>query len=111
MGLRYEQALVERLMQGVHTMEESVTYQAILKKGEAQGEARGEAKEARRMLILLGRGKLGEPAPEAMTLLDGVTDVQRLEELALRVEHATSWQQLLGLADPQGRSRKRKPSS
>jgi predicted transposase YdaD len=111
MGLRYEQAVVEKLMQGVLTMEESVTYQAILKKGEARGEARGKAEEAMRMLMLLGRRKLGEPSPEAMAALDGVTDIHRLEELALQLEHATSWPRLLGLAAPQGRSRKRKPLS
>jgi len=107
MGLRYEQAVVEKLMQGVLTMEESVTYQAILKKGEA----RGKAEEAMRMLMLLGRRKLGEPSPEAMAALDGVTDIHRLEELALQLEYATSWPRLLGLAAPQGRSRKRKPLS
>jgi predicted transposase YdaD len=34
MGLRYEQALVNQLLEGVIAMEESVTYQALIAKGE-----------------------------------------------------------------------------
>src|SRR5438132_13996940 len=44
MGLRYEQALVNQLLEGVVAMEESVTYQAIL--------ARGALEEARKTLLL-----------------------------------------------------------
>ncbi len=43
MGVRYERALVQRLLQGVQSMKESVTYQAILEEGEAKGIARGKA--------------------------------------------------------------------
>jgi hypothetical protein len=67
MGLRYERALIQSLLQGVVTMKESVTYQAILEEGEARGEAKGraegEAKEARKILLLLGRDQLGEGDP------------------------------------------------
>jgi predicted transposase YdaD len=48
MGTRYEESLIETLLQGVITMEESVTYQAILRKGKAQG----VAEEARKILLL-----------------------------------------------------------
>jgi hypothetical protein len=107
MGLRYEPALVQRLLQGVKTMKESATYQAIIE----EGEAKGEAKEARKILLLLGRRHLGEPPADATAVLDALTDVQALEELTLRLEKANSWQELLAL-NGGGRSRRsRKRSS
>jgi len=39
MGLRYDLALAGELLKGVLAMEESVTYQEIIRKGEARGEA------------------------------------------------------------------------
>ncbi len=56
MGLRYERALIQKLLQGVVTMKESVTYQAIIEEGMAEGLAKGLAKgeidEARKILLL-----------------------------------------------------------
>jgi len=127
MGLRYERALIQRLLQGVVTMKESVTYQAILEEGEAIGEARGEArgeaigeargeakgqaKEARKILMLLGREQFGEPSANVQAAMNALADVNQLEELTVRVKHAASWQELLGLAVPRRRSPRRKPSS
>jgi hypothetical protein len=102
MGTRYEQALIRTLLQGVTAMKESVTYQAILREGEAN--------EARKLLLLQGRSRFGEPPPEAMAALDAVTDVSRLEELGVRLLQASSWQDLLGLNGPRRRGRGRKKS-
>jgi predicted transposase YdaD len=55
MGLRYERAVIQKLLQGVLTMKESVTYQAIIEEGEAKGEAKGKTEEARKLLRLLER--------------------------------------------------------
>jgi predicted transposase YdaD len=109
MGLRYERALIERLVRGVLGMKESVTYQAILEEGEARGEAKGKAEEARRMLLLFGRDRLGEPPADVTAALDAVADVGRLEALALRLKHVASWQELLGLPAPRRRAGRRKP--
>src|SRR5205085_1945749 len=49
MGLRYQESLIQRLLQGVVAMKESVTYQAILEEGKAEGKAEGRAEEARRI--------------------------------------------------------------
>ncbi|MBY0522177.1 MAG: hypothetical protein K2R98_02195 [Gemmataceae bacterium] len=101
MGMCYPDALIETVLQGVVAMEESVTYQKILRKGEArgivEGVAKGEANEARKMLLLLGRARFGEPTPEAVAALDALTDVRQLEELGVRLLQATSWQELLGV--------------
>ncbi|MBY0522869.1 MAG: hypothetical protein K2R98_05705 [Gemmataceae bacterium] len=91
MGMRYPDVQIETLLQGVVAMEESVTYQKIIRKGEA----RGEANEARKMVVLMGRARFGEPSPEALAALDALTDVGRLEALGVRLLQAASWQELL----------------
>ena len=111
MGFRYEQALIQRLLQGVETMKESTTYQAILSEGKAEGVAEGKTEEARNMLLLLGRRRFGEPPPEAVAALDALSDVSRLEELGVRLLEASSWQELLGLNGPGRRGRGRKKTS
>jgi hypothetical protein len=103
MGMRYEPAMVNNLLQGVFAMKESSTYQAILREGEAN--------EARKMLLLMGRSQFGEPPPEAMAALDALTDVSRLEELGVRLLSASSWQELLGLNGPSRRGRGRRKTS
>jgi hypothetical protein len=90
MGLRYEKAMIQTLLQGVITMKESVTYQAIIEEG--------EAKEARKILLLQGRRRFGEPAPAVAAALEAMTDVQKLEDLTVRLLDTASWQELLGLA-------------
>jgi hypothetical protein len=76
-------------------MEESVTYQAIIRKGEAKGEAKGKTEEARKILLLMGQKRFGAPTPEVIAALDGLSDVAKLEELTVRLLEATSWQELL----------------
>jgi predicted transposase YdaD len=101
MGLRYDEALIGRLLEGVRDMEESVTYQAIIRKGEAKGRAEGRAEgqleEARRVLLIVGRRRLGEPTADVIAALDAKTEVPELEQLAERLDQAASWQDLLGL--------------
>jgi hypothetical protein len=111
MGLRYERAIVQRLLQGVVTMKESVTYQAIVEEGRAEGLAKGEAREARKILLLQGRRRFGEPPPEAVAALDALVNVQKLEELTLRLLETNSWQELLALngRGRRGRGRKQSP--
>src|SRR5262245_39247175 len=59
LGLRYDAEVIERVFTEVENMEESTTYQLILSRGEARGEARWRAEEARRYLLRLGRAKFG----------------------------------------------------
>jgi hypothetical protein len=93
MGACYPDALIDSLLPGVIAMEESVTYQKIIRKGEAKG----EINEARKIVLLGGRTRFGEPPPDAVAALEAVTDVARLEGLVPRLFQATSWQDLLGL--------------
>jgi predicted transposase YdaD len=88
MGLRYPAELSEALFQGVMTMEESTTYQLIVKRGRIQ--------EARTLLLRLGRTKFGVPADASMTAaLERITDLEHLETLGERLLHVSSWQDLL----------------
>jgi hypothetical protein len=100
MGMRYEEALVKSLLQGVLTMKESVTYQAII--------AEGKAEEARNMIFLQGRDKFGEPSAEAEAALNALSDVRQLEQLGVRLLRVSSWEELLGLNGPGRRGRKKK---
>jgi hypothetical protein len=97
---------IDDTLQGVITMKESVTYQAIIE----EGEAKGKTEEARKILLLLGRDQLGEPSPDVLAALDTLADVSRLEELTVRLKRAASWQELLDLPVPR-RSLRKKPSS
>jgi predicted transposase YdaD len=107
MGLCYEQALVDRLLEGVVAMEDSVTYQAII----AKGEQRGALREARKTLLMLGREQFGAPTPEVTAAIEAINDLDRLEQLSIRVLHAGSWQELLDLPRRPPRRRKRAPKN
>jgi hypothetical protein len=95
MGLRYDEAVTSELLRGVRNMRESVTYQAILREGEAIGEARGRADEARRILLRLGERKFGPPTVGTRAELRRISDLERLELLTDRVLNASSWDELL----------------
>jgi predicted transposase YdaD len=95
MGLRYETALIESLLSGVRQMEESVTYQAIIRRGEKKGREQGLREEALRMLLLAAQPKLGAPGKPIRAALDAITDVTRFERLAARITTASSWSELL----------------
>lgn len=95
MGLRFGEALIHNLLSGVMQMENSTTYQAVLRRGAAEGRLQGELTEARNMLLLLGRDKFGEPGPADAATIDAISDKTRLEALARRVLIASSWDDLL----------------
>src|SRR5262249_39801350 len=96
MGIRYSRQGAEVLLRGVVSMKESVTYQAILGEGEAKGEVKGAITEARKFLLLLGNDRFGPPDRATRDELEGIHDLQRLEELGVRVSRVGSWQELLG---------------
>lgn len=100
MGMRYERALAQRLLQGVLAMKESVTYQAIIEEGEAKGK--------RSMIFLMARSRFGEPSAEAEDALNALSDVPQLEKLGVRLLSVSSWEELLDLKGPGRRSRGRK---
>ncbi len=96
LGLKYSVEMADVLLRGVKEMEESSTYQAILRKGEALGETKGAAIEARRLIIRLGTRKLGDPDLAIRDLLDSIDDIDALERMIDRLDPAKQWSDLLG---------------
>ena len=68
-------------------MEESSTYQLI--------EERGARKVLTQAILKHGRLKCGEPKADQLTTLQGIEDLDRLEELHRRSVTATTWEELL----------------
>lgn len=95
-GLRIKSAdmapLFERVV--IH-MKESSAYQLILAEGEAKGEARGRASEARAILLRQGRKCFGEPDAVSLGALQAITDIGVLEQLSEKLLDVSSWQELL----------------
>jgi hypothetical protein len=103
MGLRYSETLTDQLLQEVISMEESVTYQAIVR--------RGKREEARKLILLQGRNRFGRVSAEVRDSLNAIQDVEKLEDLGIRLLEVSSWQELLGLPEQPPRSRSRKQST
>lgn len=87
LGLRYSDALADLLFQEVLGMEESTTYQAIVRKSRLA--------EARQMLLRQGRKLFGSVDEATEAALNAIEDVEKLEELGERVLDVSSWQELL----------------
>jgi predicted transposase YdaD len=111
MGLRWPRELTEQLLQGVRSMKESVTYQAILEEGRDEGRDEGALAEAKKLLRMQGVGCFGPFDAQTAAALDRINDLPRLEELLVRLPHVGSWQELLGRPAPRrpGGQRRRTP--
>jgi predicted transposase YdaD len=89
MGLRYADELVSHLLEGVQTMRESTTYQAILREGRITGE--------QQFLLRLGTKRFGEPDAATVTAIEAIQDIERLEALGERILNPDlhAWNDLL----------------
>ncbi len=92
LGLRYSEEFAAALFEEVLGMEESVTYQAIVRRGREEGRGEGE----RRILLLQGETKFGPPSAAVRAALESVSDTAQLEKLGVRLMSAGSWEELLG---------------
>lgn len=72
-------------------MKESVTYQAIIAEGKAEGLVEG----ARKLLLHQGTGRFGPPSKANLADLKRINDLARLEELSDRMLIVDSWRELL----------------
>ena len=96
MGMKYPAELALSLLKGVMGMEESTTYQFILKEGEARGEARGEALGIRNTVLRIGTKRFGVPPPELLAEIESIASAALLQTIADRLLEVESWQELLG---------------
>jgi predicted transposase YdaD len=92
MGLKYPEPFTAQLLKGVQEMEDSVTYQAILQRGET----RGRLAEIRKVLLRQGSKRFGPPDASTQAALESITDLEQLERLSERLLEVESWQELLG---------------
>lgn len=92
-GLRLpNQKDVSQLFRGVSiAMRESVTYQAILEEGKAEG----RVEELHRTILRLGRERFGEADETTRQNIEAITDIDALEEISLRLLKVASWAELL----------------
>lgn len=87
LGLRYNNDDIERLFQGVEGMEESSTYQAIIRKGQVRG--------VRQSIKIAGEAAFGPIPPEAESALMTIDDPDRLVRITTRLRTADNWDDLL----------------
>jgi len=77
-------------------MEESTTYQAIIRKGVAEGRTEGALEEARKLLLRLGQTHFQTAAPaDVQAQVEAMQDLEQLEQRLLRVTQLHSWDELL----------------
>ncbi len=113
LGLRHSGEFARVLLQGVVSMRESSTYQAILEEGMAEGVAQGKRlgglEEAKASLLRTGSGFLGEPSAQVRQALEGLDDLETLHGLQERIARVATWEELLDLPTA-GRGKRRKRS-
>ena len=104
-GLRYNQERIREIYGRLSmTLEDSTTYQWVLKQGEARGEAKGEARgeakgavqHAKGVILKIGTKRFGPASKKAKTTLRAIADLERLDRLVDRCLDATGWDELLG---------------
>jgi hypothetical protein len=91
MGLRYPRQLVAQLLQGVHGMKDSVTYQAIVEEGEIKGILRARQE----VLLQLGGRRFDVPSKATETALRSIADPGRLARMIGALLDVTNWDELL----------------
>ena len=110
MGLRFTDQFAMHLLEGVQNMQESTTYQAILREGLSEGrnegliEGRneglieGRVSEAQRLLVMLGETRFGEADDAIRRSVESILDVERLERMTRRILDTSvqDWNGLLG---------------
>jgi predicted transposase YdaD len=99
MGLRFQESLISNLLEEVIGMEDSVTYQAIIRKGEQKGTIKG----MRDVLLLVGQEQFGKPRARVKAAIEALEDPAELQRLSVRLLHVKSWAELLSLPSKTGR--------
>jgi predicted transposase YdaD len=105
MGLCYSEDVVSHLLEGVLDMQESTTYQAILREGLQkglqqglqQGLVEGRVTGEQQVLVRQGTKKFGKPDAATLTAIEAIREVERLEALCERIldSDVRDWKSLL----------------
>jgi hypothetical protein len=86
-GLRVSRNIARQVFRGVEAMRDSDTFMAILEEG--------QEKEAKVILLRLGKKRFGVPDEATASQLSAIVDLERLHRLIDRTFEARSWQDLL----------------
>jgi predicted transposase YdaD len=105
--LLYDEDEVDAMIRPSELFRETRLYQRIVAEGMEQGRELGleqgrelgRVAEARRLLISLGSGRLGEPDAASLAAIQSIDDVDLLERLIHGSLVAASWQDLLAPTD------------
>jgi predicted transposase YdaD len=84
----------EQLFAEVLGMEESSTYQAILRKGEIKGELNGEVKGLHKAALMVGEQRFGTPSARVRKRLNALTTSTEWDEVLLRIMQLNSWDEV-----------------
>jgi predicted transposase YdaD len=96
---------------GIRGIDESGVFQDIFAMGRAEGEAKGraegeakgraegEVEEARRILLGLGKKRLGQPDEPMLAEIVAISDLDRLNLLLNRLLDVATWDELLASAE------------
>ena len=93
MGLRYTAEFSDTILQGVQGMEESATYQAILRKGDA----RTLIKTRREDLFFIGEKRFGPPDGRIAASIESIGDAERINRMFERSLDVSTWEELLSI--------------
>ncbi len=93
-GLRLEKPEIEGFRERLRTMNitmESSYYRLIIE----EGEVKGRLEEARRIILRLGQIRFGPPEDSVRQAIEGLKDLDRLEQLSDRLVVVSSWAELM----------------
>ena len=104
MGLRFSEELAFQLLEGVQTMRQSTTYQAILREGwqegRQEGRQEGKIEGEQKLLLRQGTKRFGEPDAATLAAIEAIQDIDRLEAIGERIldPNIQDWNDLLQTA-------------
>lgn len=90
-GLRVKRDTAVGIFRGTRLMQESDTYLMILE----EGEEKGQAKQAKKAILLFGEERLGPPGDTIKAELNQVSNLERLDRMIRCAARATAWREIL----------------
>ena len=95
-GLRYNDDRIADFFGRLDmTLEDSTTYQRVMRLGAEKGKLEGKLEGERSFLLRQGTKRFGPPPASALSRLQAVTNPDLLEPLAERVLDAAGWDELV----------------
>ena len=86
-GLRVQRKVAFKIFEGVHMMEESDTFLAIVEQGEAKG--------IKKSILRAGHARLGSPDPSLKSQLESINDIERLDRMMDSALNGANWQEII----------------